>query len=369
MSKNVAINSYSFYFCQGKSSSFLLRFGILMDVQTSNHHILFYSPTVMKHICAKLCALLFFVLTFSSAVNAQDRVIMLSGDTLKCSIYKENKDFLYFKQNSKGVSTKGKISKKEVAEWTYQGANTNRVTVEAQNPSDLIKEEMTTKQNEPKKTERENPFRVSINTGSGLLVGSTENSIEGLQIQGVPKEDAEKYANDLIIGYTGKFTLHYQISKNYWLGVLYNGFYSDANMLTRMEYNDGYNWIYGEMGEKTFVNFVGPSFISESKFGRNKRFGFHSSYTIGPVFYRDEVEIMRQQSLLTGVALGQNLDFGLEYFITPRWAISLDASLFSSVLKKMTIETVSLNQTVDLDKEDNNNLSRLDISFGLVFYW
>ncbi len=323
----------------------------------------------MKHICAKLCALLFIGLILCFKVNAQDRVILLSGDTLECSIYKENRNFLYFKQDSKGVYSKGKISKKEVAEWTYQGANTNQVTEEAQTPSDLITDVITTEQKEPKKTVRENPFRVSINEGSGLLVGNTERSVENLQNQGVPKEDAEKYVDDLIIGYTGKFTLHYQISKHYWLGALYNGFYSDAKILTRMDYNDGYNWIYGEMGEKTYVNFVGPSFFSESKFGRNKRFSVHSSYAIGPAFYRNEVEVMRQQTLLTGVALGQNLDFGLEYFITPRWAISLDASLFSSILTKMSVETINSKETIDLEKEEYNNLGRFDLSFGVVFYW
>lgn len=322
----------------------------------------------MKHFCAKLCATLIISLILCFKGNAQDRVILLSGDTLVCSIYKENRNFLYFKQNSKGVYTKGKISKKEVAEWTYQGANINQEKEETQIPSDFITEEIPAEKKEAWKTERENLLRLSINMGSGLLVGNTEKSIEDMQNQGMPKEDAEKYVNDLIIGYTGKFTLHYQLSEYYGLGLLYNGFYSDAKILTRMDYNDNYNWIYGEVGEITYVNFVGPSFITNYKFGRNKSFSIHSSYTIGPVLYRDEIEMMRQQSLLTGVALGQNLDFGLEFFITPRWALSLDASLFSSKLGKITVETVNSKEKIDLEKEDNNNLSRFDISFGMIFY-
>ncbi len=322
----------------------------------------------MKHICSKLCALLFIGLIFCLKVNAQDRIILLSGDTVECSIYKENRNFLYFKQNSKGVSTKGKISKTEVAEWTYQGANIKQIPTEAQTPFDLITEEISTQQKEPKKTERENPFRVSINEGSGLLVGNTEKSIEDLQNQGVPKEDAEKYVDDMIIGHIGKLNIYYQFSKNFGLGVLYNGFYTNANMLTHIEY-DSYNYLYGEMGEKTFTNFVGPSYFSSSKFGRNKRFSVHSAYTIGPVFYRNQVEIMRQQILLTGVALGQNLDFGLEYFILPNWAVSLDASLFRSILTKMSVETINSKETKDLEKEEYNNLGRFDLSFGVVFYW
>ena len=322
----------------------------------------------MKHIYTKLCATLLISLILCIKGNAQDRVILLSGDTLVCSIYKENRNFLYFKQNSKGVYTKGKISKNEVAEWTYQGANINQEKEEARIPSDLITEEISTEKKEAWKTERENLLRLSINMGSGLLVGNTEKSIEDMQNQGVPKEDAEKYVNDLIIGYTGKFTLHYQLTEYYGLGLLYNGFYSNAKILSRMDYNDNYNWIYGEVGEITYVNFVGPSFITNYKFGRNKSFSIHSSYTIGPVFYRDEIEMMKQQSLLTGVSLGQNLDIGLEYFITPRWALSLDASLFSSKLGKMTVETVNSKEKIDLEKEDNNNLSRFDISFGVIFY-
>jgi hypothetical protein len=114
---------------------------------------------------------------------------------------------------------------------------------------------------------------------------------------------------------------------------------------------------------------VGPTFLYESKFGRNKRLGFHSSYSIGPVFYRDEVEVMRQQTLLTGVALGQNVDFGFEYFIKPHLAISLDALLFSSKLGKVTAKTIYSTEEINLNKEENNNLSRFDLSFGVVFYW
>lgn len=323
----------------------------------------------MKHINAKLCTLLFFVFIFISKVDAQDRVIFVNGDTLKCSIYKENRDFLYFKQNSKGVFTKGKIAKDQVREWTYQGANVTQVLAEEQKPSDLINEVTETEKEEEKKYRHENSFRVSINAGSGFLVGNTEKSVEDMQNQGFPKEDAEKYVNDLVVGHTGKFTMHYQVSKYYWLGVLYNGFFSDTKMMTRMDYNDGYNWIYGEVGEAAYVNFAGPSIYSNYKFGRNKRFSVHSSYTIGPVFYRNEVEIMRQQRLLTGVAFGQNLDIGLEYFISPRWAITLDNSYFSSTLGKITIETGSSKETVDLEKDEINNLSRFEMTFGVIFYW
>jgi hypothetical protein len=321
----------------------------------------------MKHICAKLCALLFFVVFHCFKVDAQDRVILMSGDTLKCSIYKENKNFLYFKQNSKGVSTKGKVSKKVVAEWTYQGASVIQEPEEEQKPSDLLTEAIAPEKKEQKKTERENPFRVNINIGSGLMIGNTEQAIENLVNQGVPKEDAENYSDDVVVGHTGKITLYYEFSKNYWLGAFYNGFYSEAKMLTRINY-DGYNWIYGEMGEKNFINFVGPSFFSSSTFGKKKRFAVHSSYTIGPVFYRNQAEVMRQQVLLTGIALGQNLDLGLEYFFKPRWAISLDASLFSSRLNKATAKTVYSSQEIDLDK-DNNSLGRFDLSAGVVFYW
>lgn len=321
----------------------------------------------MKHLYVKLCVLLFFVVNFNSTVNAQDRVILVNGDTLKCSIYKENSNFLFFKQNSRGVSTKGKISKNQVAEWTYQGTNSNQVTLEPQNPPDLINEVIATEKKEPKKTERDNPFRVNINIGSGLMVGNTEKAIEDLQNQGVPKEDAENYSDDVVVGHTAKITLYYQFLKNYWLGAQYNGFYSNAKMLTQLDY-DGYNWVYGEMGEKNFINFVGPSFYSSSSFGRKKRMAVHSSYTIGPVFYRNEAEVMRQQVLLTGITLGQNLDLGIEYFIKPRWSISMDASLFSSRLNKVTAKTVYSSEEIDLDK-DNNSLSRFDLSAGVVFYW
>ncbi len=323
----------------------------------------------MKPICAKFCTLVFFALVFLPRAEAQDQVILLNGDTLECAIYKENNNFLFFKQKAAGVSSKGKISKNEVAEWTYRAADVNQAPVEVEKQPESTREITLSKPYDPGEAERKTPFRVSLNAGSGLLIGDTEKPIKEMEDKGVPKGDAENYTNDLVTGHTGKFTVHYQLWKNYWLGVLYNGFYTDAKILTRMDFGDGHNWIYGEVGEKNYVNFVGPSFFSESKFGRDSRFAVHSSYSIGPAFYRNEVEIMRQQILLSGVALGQNLDLGFAYFIKPQWAISLDASIFASQLRKMTVKTLNSTQTIDLEKEDYNNLSRLEMSFGVVFYW
>jgi hypothetical protein len=332
-------------------------------------HINLSQITVMKHICSVFFALL-IVVVFCSKGDAQDRVVMISGDTLKCSIYKENNNFLYFKQYSGGVYIKGKIAKNEVAEWTYRAGSAVEVPVEAQKPSDLTKQIAPAKKGvkEPIETEKGNLFRANMNIGSGLMVGDTEDAIQNLIDLGVPKVDAENYADNLIVGSTAKITLYYQFLKNYWLGAFYNGFYSDAKMLTRVDY-DSNNWYYGEMGEKNFINFVGPSFYTSTLFGRKKRYSIHTGYTIGPVFYRNESEAMRHQTLLTAVTLGQNLDLGLEYFIKPRLSILFDVSLFSSRLGKMTIETVGRKETVDLDKDDNNNLSRFDLSAGLVFYW
>jgi len=45
------------------------------------------------------------------------------------------------------------------------------------------------------------------------MVGNTEKVIEDLQNQGIPKEDAEKYGDDLVVGNIGKFTLNIRFQK------------------------------------------------------------------------------------------------------------------------------------------------------------
>jgi hypothetical protein len=72
--------------------------------------------------------------------------------------------------------------------------------------------------------------------------------------------------------------------------------------------------------------------------------------------------------LLTGKAFASNLDLGLEYFVFPRISAGINVSYFLSSLKKVTLNDGNSTTVQELEKENYENISRLDLSVGIRFY-
>lgn len=295
------------------------------------------------------------MLTFDGI--SQDWVVLNSGDTVKCTITKVSQKYLYYSQNFNGVSAKGKILKSNIKEWKYMLQNTEQEQTVAPPPPEISEK--------PELSER---FRGSIQGGLAYLTGSTGVAEDDLIVQGASKQEAKNYYKDLKTGYQGNASVYYRITKDLWLGGSYKGFFTSAKMMTSLNMEEIY-YYYGEVSERYFVNFAGASIFSLARFGADKQFGVYSAFTIGPAFYRDEVELMNQQVLVHGTTLATDHILGLEYFIKPRLSVNMGASLFVGKIKKYTATMASTSNEVTLDKENYENLSRLDLSAGIVFYW
>lgn len=310
-----------------------------------------------------------FLLLFHSESFSQDRIILISGDTLKCTIGKVTKNFIYYSQNFNGISANGKVQKSSVREWTFSSTEKEQIQhdlpPEMQDNQIAEEPEIAGNKESVKPTDR---FRTSVSGGIGYLTGNTDAVEESLQQMGISVEDSKNYYKNLKLGYVARASAYYQISKDYWLGMMYHGFYSSAEITTSMIMDD-FNMYYGRLGERYFVNFAGASFFSSGRYGKNKKLGLNSSYSIGPAFYRDEAEMYNEQILIKGTSFAQDITLGVEYFIRPNISIGFESSLFMSKVRKMEVTTVNSSQTVELEKEEVENLSRIDLSLGLVFYW
>jgi hypothetical protein len=297
---------------------------------------------------------------------AQDRIILSSGDTIHCTISKVTKNYLYYRQDYNGVTAKGKILKTKIREWNYFFAKNDPETFfnEPEIPvHDSEKEPDFLAQTSP-----DERFRIALNAGPAYLAGNTEKAIQSLQERGVSAGDSKRYYHNLKMGFQAKGSAYIHLMGSYWLGAMYHGFYSTSEITTPMAIDDDYMY-YGKLGERYFVNFAGASFSSSTRYGRSKRIGVNSSFAFGPAFYRDELEMLNDQVLIQGVALGTNLTLGLEYFFRSNISLGLESSLFSSQAKKITVTTAQSTEEIKLEKENYENLSRLDLSLGIIWYW
>jgi hypothetical protein len=322
----------------------------------------------MKPELSALLIIFFLVALLSFEGIAQDQIILTNGDTINCTIKKATEKYLYYSQKFEGVSANGKILKSNIRELRYNNPQIEQHEPSAMPPVQGVNETASRKEEIKEKPHFTERFRCEGLGGFSYLLGDTENAEQSMQSQGVSAEDAKKYYNDLKTGYVVKASLSYQISKDLWLGAYYHGFNTSTDMLTSIKIDDIY-YYYGKLGERNFVNFAGASFASLNRFGGRSQYGVRSLIAIGPVFYRNEVEILNQQALIKGTNLGTDLTVGLEYFIKPQWSICLNTMLFLATINKVTVETSQATQEVILEKENRENLSRFDISIGMVFYW
>lgn len=306
------------------------------------------------------------VLLFVDECIAQDRIILTSGDTIYCTIDKVTKSYLKYRQSFNGVNAKGKILKSNIREWNYYIAKNKPepVVTELEIPAPESEKE----QDFPVQAEPAKRFRFALNAGPAYLAGDPEKAIQALQEKGVNARDAKNYYHNLKLGFQTRGSAYVHLASSYWLGAIYHGFYSTSEITTSMEMDENYMY-YGKLGERYFVSFAGASFSSADRYGRSKRIGVNSSFAVGPAFYRDEVEMLNDQLLVQGVALGTNLTLGLEYFIRPNLSLALETSLFSSQAKKITVTTAESSQEIKLEKENYENLSRFDLAVGIVWYW
>ncbi len=321
----------------------------------------------MKHLFSAPIVILFLVVFFTQNGFSQDRIVLASGDTIHCKISRITQKYLFYSQDFNGVSAKGKILKTNIREWTYFAAKE-----ELPNEPEVL---LPTLSNENQENAGVFPLhpdygkiRFSVNGGLAYLLGNTKNAELSLQDQGVTAANAKKYYDNLKLGLQTKASVYFHLRGEYWLGVLYNGFYTRSNIISTMQMDET-NMYYGNMGEHYFVNFAGASFFSAARYGSKSQFGFNSSFSVGPAFYRDEVEMLNEQVLIQAVSLGSNLSLGMEYFIKPKLSVGLETSLFSCQVKKMKVTTAYSSRDVELDKENYENLGRLDISLGIVYYW
>ncbi len=319
----------------------------------------------MKHFLNKPLIVVFLLLIVNECF-AQDRIILSSGDTIHCTITKVSKSYLHYRQDYNGVSAKGKILKNNIREWNYF------IAKDEPEPFFTAPEmHVVDREKEPDFLSHTTPaerFRISLNAGPAYLVGNPETAEQSLQEKGVSAGDSKRYYHNLKMGLQGRGSAYIHLIGSYWLGAMYHGFYSTSEITTPMAMDDEYMY-YGKLGERYFVNFAGASFASSTRYGVSKRIGLNSSFAIGPSFYRDEVEMLNDQVLIQGVALGTNLTLGLEYFFRPNISIGLESSLFSSQAQKITVTTAHSSQEIKLEKENYENLSRLDLSLGIIWYW
>jgi hypothetical protein len=300
----------------------------------------------MKKILAAAIILLVSVPT----VYSQDKIITINYDTIDCKIIKVSHNTIFFDLNDRGVKSSGKLPLGNVLNYTVSG----KKDPEVQKSTETVSGKK---------------VRFGLSGGAGFLIGSTQNAEDQMISQGFTPDQAKSYYNDMKLGISANADFYLLIPPDYGAGIKYKFFYNSSRTEGFVDPQDGVHLYYTTYSEKIYVNFAGVSFFYQQFIGSKKSFLLNSALSLGLTAYRNEAEYLQGYYLLTGKNAGADLNIGLEYFLTGRVSLGADLSAFYSSIRKVKITDGINTSTIELEKENYENLSRIDLSAGIRIYF
>jgi hypothetical protein len=196
-----------------------------------------------------------------------------------------------------------------------------------------------------------------------------------MQGAGLSKDQAKDYYKHLKLGIYAGSDIHYLFNERMGVGLKYLFFSSSADADLNLNTGDGLNFVYMRENEKMYVNYIGPSFLSTLWLGEAHKFKFTQELSLGYAHYRDELRFDQRQytlsknMLATGNTVGGNVEVALEYYPLQWLSVGVNTGLFSAVFKKMKISDNNSNMTVDLDKDNYENASRIHGAIAVQFHF
>lgn len=304
-----------------------------------------------NHTACRIFLLIVFFYSLSLTAFSQDRIITITNDTIDCRITKISRNTIYFDLITSGIKTEGSLPLSKVLDYTISAGS-----VVPEEPKSLSAGSF----------ER---IRLGINGGVGYLLASSEKAEEALAGQGLDAGKAKSYYRNLKTGWTANADLTFMITPAVGAGFKYKFFYTSGNVEGYFDPQDGLNLVYANYGERIFVNYYSPVLYYQEYIGRSESLKLTSAYSLGLTTYRNEAETLISYYLLEGKCFGTDATLGLEYFFTNKLSAGADLSIFLATMRKITMNDGQNTQTLELDKENYENLSRLEFSIGIRFYF
>jgi hypothetical protein len=208
-------------------------------------------------------------------------------------------------------------------------------------------------------------FVLTLNGGLGYLTGSTKTAKAQMRNMGVSDSDIDQYFRDFKTGATGAASLYYLLTRELGIGVDYHLFTTRGQVRGYLDPGDGWTKYYGIFSDKIYTSFVGVSFLTREK--NRGKWGFYTKLSLGMALYRDEGSLINTPVLITGQSFATSGELGLTYSLSRHISLNLGLSYMVASLGKINSNNGTDVVEIKLDKESRENLSRYNLSSGLVY--
>ncbi len=163
------------------------------------------------------------------------------------------------------------------------------------------------------------------------------------------------YLKKLKSGYTIGGDLHYFSVETLGFGLRY-------------DYNRSKNSLSGANGieEDISMHYFGASMLNRYIMQGGKA-SFLLGINMGAQTYRDDALLSGARKVITGSNLGLGMETGVDFKLSPGAALHIGASFLMSNLRKIKVDHGTHQESIELDKDDMENLSRFQLTLGLKF--
>lgn len=301
-------------------------------------------------------ALFFFFLFLFFKTNAQDHIVSIKHDTIRCKITSITKDRINYEvKGSNGLITGKFINLLDVAEYTLMPqTRTERKLQKLRTPLP------------------DNLWNVSLSIGGSTMPWYFDD----FDIYYMPQDYYDSYKR----GFHVNASAHFLLNNSTGVGIEYSHCNSSFEGVLPTQYISS---IYLMVSEKNrhYINYLGPSVNFRQLLGANQRFLLSETFSTGVLFYRLESQTtypevtnsgyteINSNLLLHGTPLALKLGITAEYALRKNLSIGLGGDFFGSLLERASFESKSSNNNSILAQNqqlsNSFNLSRID--YSLVF--
>ncbi len=288
----------------------------------------------LKHIFVFLS-----VTIISISIQAQDLIITSEGDSLNCKITKIKSDIIYFTFKHKDEIRSTLLPLDQVKLHQYNFYQASEV------PSDKIVI-----------SEIYPHFRAAINGGWSYRVAKLADNIPS---------DFEQYMKNLKSGYQYGFDLSYYFSEQFGCGFKYYNYKSKNDINNVYVTLPNGSQQFGNLSDDISINFIGP-FFSTRLLDTHKKNSLLMNLGIGYMGYTDKVVIISDFKI-KGSTLGICWDIGYDIGLSENFAIGFQLSYITGTLTQYKLSDGITTEKIELEKDNYESLSRIDLSIGLRF--
>lgn len=274
----------------------------------------------------------------ANSICAQDLIVTNDGDSINCKITNVKPDNIYFTFKHKDEIRNTLLPKKSVKNYQFEYYQTSEVPkVKSQGYGSY------------------QHFRIALNAGYSYLTAKVAESVPS---------DFKSYIKGLKSGYHFGGDLAYYFNEPLGVGIKYYIFKS-SNRMDNIFVDDLDDRRYGIMSDDLTISFIGPTF-STRLLNENKNNALLMNLSLGYMGYSNDKVIVDKYKM-TGSTLGLSLDIGYDIGLSENLALGFQVSLLTGVLSKYDWNDGTTTQTIKLEKDEYENLNRIDLSIGLRF--